>query len=65
MTPDGAYVVRSTRTAPDGRVTHELVDMAGRRLHATIPRSLTTDELSHAILRYAVTSRRVNERRPA
>lgn len=57
-----AYVVRSTTRAPAGRVTYELVDMAGRMLHATVARELTTDELVAPVLTYAVASRRVLDR---
>lgn len=64
MNPAGAYVVRSIRSAPNGHATYELVDMAGRRLHVTLPRSLTADECSAPILRHAVLSRRTLDRRP-
>lgn len=54
---DGCYTVRSTRDGGAGHVTYELVDEAGALVNVTIPRALSTDELSHSVLRTALTSR--------
>lgn len=61
---DTAYVVRATRAAPDGRATYELVDMAGRVVHVTLPRHLTNTEHAHPILLHALASRGTRPTRP-
>jgi phosphate-selective porin len=53
----GAYVVRDTRRAHDGRSTYTLVDMAGRVLHVTVPYNLSATEHLDLVLRHAVASR--------
>lgn len=50
----GAYVVRSTDRARDGRVTYTVVDMAGRISKVTIPRALTLTELADPVIRHHV-----------
>lgn len=54
MIDPGAYVVRSTETARDGRVTYTVVDMAGRISKVTIPRALTLTELADPVIRHHV-----------
>ena len=54
MIDPGAYVVRSTKTALDGRVVYAIVDMNGRVSHVTIPHELTLTELVDPILRHHV-----------
>jgi hypothetical protein len=52
----GAYVVRSTRRAPDGRSTYQVVDMAGRIHHVTVPYALAATEHFDLTIRRAVSS---------
>lgn len=51
MIDPGAYVVRSTDTAPDGRVAYTVVDMDGRVSRVIIPRHLTLTETVDSIIR--------------
>lgn len=50
----GAYVVRSTATAPDGRVVYTVVDMNGRVSSVTIDHALTLTELVDPIIRHHI-----------
>lgn len=50
----GAYVVRSTERARDGRVTYTVVDMAGRISKVTIPHALTLTEFADPVIRHHV-----------
>lgn len=50
----GAYVVRSTTTAPDGRIVYTVVDMNGRVSSVTIDHALTLTELVDPIIRHHV-----------
>lgn len=54
----GAYVLRSTARAPDGRVVYTVVDLNGRVSHVTIPHSLTLTELVDPIIRAHVAGAR-------
>lgn len=48
------YVIRSTRRKGTGRVTYDIVDLAGRLLHVTVPYHLSGDDGPTDILRAAV-----------
>lgn len=50
----GAYVLRSTTTAPDGRVVYTVVDMNGRVSSVTIPHELTLTEHVDPIIRHHI-----------
>jgi len=58
------YVVRSTRATPDGRVSYELVDLAGAVVHVTLPRHLTLTEWAHPVIVHALGSRGTPPSRP-
>lgn len=50
----GAYVLRSTATAPDGRIVYTVVDMDGRVSSLTISHELTLSELVDPIIRHHI-----------
>lgn len=58
----GAYVVRATDAAPDGRVVYTVVDMNGRVSKVTIPRHLTLTELADPIIRTHIAHQPSTER---
>ena len=62
MIDPGAYVLRSTATAPDGRVVYTVVDMNGRVSHVTLPHELTLTELADPIIRAHVANQPSMER---
>ena len=62
MIDPGAYVLRSTATAPDGRVVYTVVDMNGRVSHVTLPHELTLTELVDPIIRAHVANQPSTER---
>lgn len=54
MIDPGAYVLRSTKVAPDGRVVYTVVDMNGRVSNVTIPHNLTLTEHVDPIIRHHI-----------